>query len=100
MDIKKTQIGFTAAGYANTSASGNYGTHPQVKPRYRLGDTIRKPIEAVFEALDEEGMNQQLREALVAMATGTVPDFACQKYEDIVLTTQQMVDEANRDDRG
>lgn len=60
-----------------------------------LGDTVRIPVPSKLEALDEEGINRQIRESLVAMAQGTVPEWACEKYKDVVLTTQAMVDEYN-----
>lgn len=63
--------------------------------KYRLGDTVRvsKPIK--LKALTEDEMNEQLREGLLAMRESRVPTWLQEDYEDIVLTTQAMVDEYN-----
>ena len=63
--------------------------------KHRLGDTIRKELPTVFEALDEEGMNRQLVETLIWMHGGAAPKASGTEYELVTLTIQEMVDEAN-----
>lgn len=63
--------------------------------KYRLGDTVRVHETATFKALNKEEMNQQLQETLIALHQGTIPEYASERYRDVVLTTQEMVDEYN-----
>jgi len=67
---------------------------------YRLGDTVRVPIEAEFKALSPEEMDQQLRDTLIAWSEGRTPEWACEQYEYLVLTTKAMVDDHNQRDFG
>lgn len=63
--------------------------------KYRLGDTVRLHVSEPPQVMNKDDLDRQLRETLIAMAEGTVPEYAKEKYRDIVLTTQEMVDEYN-----
>lgn len=61
----------------------------------RLGDTVRIEVHTPFVALDRDGMNKQLQETLIAMNKGETPEYAQIKYQNVVLTTPEMVEEYN-----
>lgn len=59
---------------------------------YRLGDTVKVERTAVMAPMTPEALNEQLA---YAMAGQMHPDFL-PKYDLVVLTNQEMVDEYNR----